>query len=200
MKFDYNTINLPVKDVIPEIKKRLSESSTLIVKAPPGAGKSTLVPLALLEDVWLKDQKILMLEPRRLAAKTIATRMADLLGESVGKTVGYRIRFDTKVSSNTKLEVLTEGILTRMIHQDNGLEGIGLIIFDEFHERSIHADVAMALCREAQQVLRSDLRILVMSATLDMPELSRMLNAEVVESLNSLRNDVELWQYGLLTE
>ena len=120
MKFDYNTINLPVKDVIPEIKKRLSESSTLIVKAPPGAGKSTLVPLALLEDVWLKDQKILMLEPRRLAAKTIATRMADLLGESVGKTVGYRIRFDTKVSSNTKLEVLTEGILTRMIHQDNG--------------------------------------------------------------------------------
>jgi ATP-dependent helicase HrpB len=183
MKFDYNTINLPVKDVIPEIKKRLSESSTLIVKAPPGAGKSTLVPLALLEDVWLKDQKILMLEPRRLAAKTIATRMADLLGESVGKTVGYRIRFDTKVSSNTKLEVLTEGILTRMIHQDNGLEGIGLIIFDEFHERSIHADVAMALCREAQQVLRSDLRILVMSATLDMSELSRMLNAGVIESL-----------------
>ena len=183
MKFDYNTIDLPVKDVIPDIQKRLAESSTLIVKAPPGAGKSTLVPLALLIDIWLKDQKILMLEPRRLAAKTIATRMADLLGESVGETVGYRIRFDTKVSSNTKLEVLTEGILTRMIHQDNGLEGIGLIIFDEFHERSIHADVAMALCREAQQVLRPDLRILVMSATLDMPELSRMLNARVVESL-----------------
>ena len=183
MKFDYNTIDLPVKDVIPDIQKRLAESSTLIVKAPPGAGKSTLVPLALLKDTWLKGQKILMLEPRRLAAKTIATRMADLLGESVGESVGYRIRFDTKICSGTKLEVLTEGILTRMIHQDNGLEGIGLIIFDEFHERSIHADVAMALCREAQQVLRPDLRILVMSATLDMPELSRMLSAGVVESL-----------------
>ena len=95
MKFDYNTIDLPVKDVIPDIQKRLAESSTLIVKAPPGAGKSTLVPLALLKDIWLKDQNILMLEPRRLAAKTIATRMANLLGESVGETVGYRIRFDS---------------------------------------------------------------------------------------------------------
>ena len=183
MIFDYNSIDLPVKDVIPKIQKGLADSPTLIVKAPPGAGKSTLVPLALLNDVWLKGQKILMLEPRRLAAKTIAARMADLLGEKVGELVGYRIRFDTKVSQNTKLEVLTEGILTRMIHQDNALEGVGLVIFDEFHERSIHADVAMALCREAQQVLRPDLRILVMSATLDMPELSSMLNAPVVESL-----------------
>ncbi|MBL4624928.1 MAG: ATP-dependent helicase HrpB [Flavobacteriales bacterium] len=183
MSFDYNSIDLPVKDVIPDIQKGLANSSTLIVKAPPGAGKSTLVPLALLDDAWLKGQKILMLEPRRLAAKTIATRMADLLGEKVGESVGYRIRFENRVGEHTKLEVLTEGILTRMIHQDNGLEGVGLVIFDEFHERSIHADVAMALCREAQQVLRLDLRILVMSATLDMPELSSMLNAGVVESL-----------------
>jgi ATP-dependent helicase HrpB len=180
--FDYQSIDLPVKEVIPEIQKGLTDSSTLIVKAPPGAGKSTLVPLALLNDVWLKEQKIIMLEPRRLAAKTIANRMADLLGEKVGETVGYRIRFENRVSNNTKLEVVTEGILTRMIHQDNGLEGVGLVVFDEFHERSIHADVAMALCREAQEVLRPDLRILVMSATLDMPELSKMLNAEVVES------------------
>jgi len=182
LEFDYTTLDLPVKDVIPEIQKGLAASSTLIVKAPPGAGKSTLVPLALLKDNWLKGQKIIMLEPRRLAAKTIANRMADLIGEKVGETVGYRIRFDNRVGPNTKLEVVTEGILTRMIHQDNALEGVGLVIFDEFHERSIHADVAMALCREAQNILRPYLRILVMSATLNMPELSSMLNAAVVES------------------
>lgn len=182
MSFDYHSIDLPVKEVIPDIQTGLTNSSTLIVKAPPGAGKSTLVPLALLNNAWLKGQKIIMLEPRRLAAKTIANRMADLLGEKVGETVGYRIRFENRISDKTKLEVVTEGILTRMIHQDNGLEGVGLVVFDEFHERSIHADVSMALCRETQEVLRPDLRILVMSATLDMPELSKMLNAEVVES------------------
>lgn len=184
MNFDYKSIDLPVKDVIPAIKEVLTESSTLIIKAPTGAGKSTLLPLALLEEIWLKGQKILMLEPRRLAAKTIANRMADLLDEKPGETVGYRIRFESKIGKNTRLEVLTEGILTRMIHEDNGLEGVGLIIFDEFHERSIHADVAMALCRESQQVLREDLRILVMSATIDMPQLSSMLdNAPIIESL-----------------
>ena len=183
MNFDYNKIDLPVKDVIPKIKEELNNASTLILKAPPGAGKSTLVPIALMEELWLSGKKILMLEPRRLAAKTIANRMADLLGEKVGESVGYRIRFESRVSDQTKIEVLTEGILTRMIHEDNGLEGVGLVIFDEFHERSIHADVAMALCRESQQVLRPDLRILVMSATLNMPELSKMLKAPIVESL-----------------
>lgn len=183
MNFDYNKIDLPVKDVIPKIQEELNNASTLILKAPPGAGKSTLVPLALMEEVWLSGKKILMLEPRRLAAKTIANRMADLLGEKVGESVGYRIRFESRISNQTKIEVLTEGILTRMIHEDNGLEGVGLVIFDEFHERSIHADVAMALCRESQEVLRPDLRILVMSATLDMPELSKMLKAPIVESL-----------------
>jgi len=183
LNFDYNKIDLPVKDVIPKIKEELNNASTLILKAPPGAGKSTLVPIALMEELWLSGKKILMLEPRRLAAKTIANRMADLLGEKVGESVGYRIRFESRVSDQTKIEVLTEGILTRMIHEDNGLEGVGLVIFDEFHERSIHADVAMALCRESQQVLRPDLRILVMSATLNMPELSKMLKAPIVESL-----------------
>ncbi|MDG1477042.1 MAG: ATP-dependent helicase HrpB [Vicingaceae bacterium] len=183
MNFNFNKIDLPVKDVIPKIQEELNNGSTLILKAPPGAGKSTLVPLALMEEVWLSDKKILMLEPRRLAAKTIANRMADLLGEKVGESVGYRIRFESRVSNQTKIEVLTEGILTRMIHEDNGLEGVGLVIFDEFHERSIHADVAMALCRESQEILRPDLRVLVMSATLDMPELSKMLKAPIVESL-----------------
>lgn len=120
-----------------------------------------------------------MLEPRRLAARTIAGRMATLLGEQIGETVGYRIRFDSKVGPKTKIEVLTEGILTRMIQQNNALEGVGLVIFDEFHERSIHADVALALCREAQQILRPDLRIMIMSATLDMPKLAELLNAPV---------------------
>jgi len=183
LNFDYNKIDLPVKDVIPKIKEELNNASTLILKAPPGAGKSTLVPLALMKEVWLTGKKILMLEPRRLAAKTIANRMADLLGEKVGESVGYRIRFESRISEKTKIEVLTEGILTRMIHEDNGLEGVGLVIFDEFHERSIHADVAMALCRESQEVLRPDLRILVMSATLELPELSKMLKSPIIESL-----------------
>jgi len=182
LPFDYQSIDLPVKEVIPAIRQALTNDATLIIKAPTGAGKSTLVPLALLDEPCLKGQKILMLEPRRLAAKTIATRMADLLGEQTGETVGFRIRFEKSISTKTRLEVLTEGILTRMLHEDNSLEGIGLVIFDEFHERSIHADVAMALCREAQQVLRPDLRILVMSATIDMPQLAVMLNAAVVES------------------
>ena len=183
MIFDYHHIDLPVKEVIPEIKKELSSANTLVVKAPPGAGKSTLLPLAMMGAPWLKGRKILMLEPRRLAAKTLANRMADLLGEQVGESVGYRIRFESRVGPKTSIEILTEGILTRMIHEDNALEDIGLVIFDEFHERSIHADVAMALCRDTQAVLRPDLRILVMSATLDMPALSALLQAPVVESL-----------------
>lgn len=155
----------------------------MIVNAPPGAGKSTVLPLAVLDEPWLAGKKILMLEPRRLATKAIAARMASLLGEDVGQTVGYRIRFENRSSNKTRIEVLTEGILTRMIHSDNALEGVGLVIFDEFHERSIHADVALALCREAQQVLRPDLRMMVMSATLDMPQLTQALHAPVAESM-----------------
>src|SRR5690606_4460133 len=169
------------------------------VSAPPGAGKSTLLPLAIFEEPWLSGMKIIMLEPRRLAAKSIAARMASLLGEDIGETVGYRIRFDNRVSDQTRIEVVTEGILTRMIHSDNALEGVGMVIFDEFHERSIHADIAMALCREAQQVLRPDLRIMVMSATLDMPQLTHLLNAPVAES-KGRQYPVEIVYTGELDE
>ncbi len=182
MHFDYSSFHLPIADVIPEIKEKLLTDNTLIVSAPPGAGKSTLLPLALAGEQWLNGQKILMLEPRRLAARTIAVRMSDMIGESVGATVGYRIRFESRVSATTQIEVLTEGILTRMLQSDNTLDGVGMVIFDEFHERSLFADVALALCREAQQVLRPDLRIVVMSATLDMPSLANLLTANVVES------------------
>lgn len=186
MKFDYTSINLPVKEVIPDIKSGLEKSNTLILKAPPGAGKSTLVPLTLLEENWLKGNKIIVLEPRRLAARSIAERMASFLNEKVGETVGYRIRFDTKVSAKTKIEIVTEGILTRMLHQNNDLEGVGLVVFDEFHERSLHADLSMALTRESQAVLRNDLRILVMSATIETNELSNLLQAKVIESKGKL--------------
>lgn len=182
MRFDSSSVDLPIKDIFPQLENELSNSNTLIIGAPPGAGKSTLLPLELLNYDWIGDKKILMLEPRRLAARTIATRMANLLGEQTGETVGYRIRFDNRVSDQTKIEVVTEGIITRMIHSDNSLEDVAVVIFDEFHERSIHADVALALCRETQQVLRPDLKILIMSATLDMPNLSTLLKAKVLES------------------
>lgn len=182
MKFDPYNIDLPITEVIVDVKNHLENSNTLIVNAPPGAGKSTVLPLALLEETWLKGQKIIMLEPRRLAAKTIAFRLAELLGEKVGNRVGYRIRFDNCIGKNTQLEVVTEGILTRMLQSDNALEDVGMVIFDEFHERSLFADVALALSREAQQVLRPDLRIMIMSATLNMPQLTKILNCPSVVS------------------
>lgn len=180
MAFNPSQINLPVVSVLSDISRELSAGNTLLVSAPPGAGKSTLVPLALLGEPWMAGQKMIVLEPRRLAAKAIAERMADLLGELVGETVGYRIRFDHCIGDKTRIEVVTEGILTRMLQNDNSLEGVGLVLFDEFHERSLFADVAMALCRDAQQVLRPDLRMVLMSATLDLPGLSDLLNAPVV--------------------
>lgn len=182
MIFNPFDVDLPIKDVIEDVRHKLSNDNTLIVHAPAGAGKSTILPLALLEQPFLNGKKMIMLEPRRLAARTIATRMADLIGEQVGDTVGYRIRFDHKISGKTQIEVVTEGILTRMIHHDNALEDVALVIFDEFHERNIHADVALALCREAQQILRQDLRIVIMSATLDMPMLTELLQAKTVTS------------------
>ncbi|GIV33111.1 MAG: ATP-dependent helicase HrpB [Chitinophagales bacterium] len=180
--FDYRAFNLPVDEVIPEIKNKLATTNTLLLQAPPGAGKSTLIPLALLDAPWLKKKKIVMLEPRRLAAKTIAARMAAMLGEETGATVGYRIRFENKISSATRIEVVTEGVLTRMIQHDNSLEDVALLIFDEFHERNLHADLALALSRETQQILRPDLRIMLMSATLEIPMLSSAIHAAVVES------------------
>jgi len=195
LKFNPFDIDLPITEIVEDVRQKISLENTLIVHAPAGAGKSTILPLALYDQPTFKDKKILMLEPRRLAARTIASRMSDLLGEAVGETVGYRIRFDNKISENTKIEVLTEGILTRMIHQDNALEGVGLVIFDEFHERSIHADVALALCRETQQILRPDLRIMIMSATLNISQLTELLQAPVA-SCNGKQYPVEIKYTG----
>ena len=180
--FDYSNLDLPITEVVPDIISELKSSNTLLLSAPPGAGKSTLIPLTFLNQSFAADKKILMLEPRRLAAKSVAIRMAELLGEEIGKTVGYRIRFESKISDETKIEVVTEGILTRMLQSDNELSDYSVIIFDEFHERSIHADVSLALTRETQSVLREDLRVLVMSATLDLSQLSTLLKCNIIES------------------
>jgi ATP-dependent helicase HrpB len=158
---------LPIQEILPALIETLARHPSVVLTAPPGAGKTTVVPLSLLDEPWLSNRSILILEPRRLAARAAAARMAALLGESVGETVGYRIRFDSKVSAKTRIEVLTEGILTRRLQSDPGLEGVGLVIFDEFHERHLHADLALALCLDSRRMLREDLKILVMSATLD---------------------------------
>lgn len=176
---------LPVYSVIPELLMALSDRHEAILEAPPGAGKTTVVPLQLLDQPWLGDQKIIMLEPRRLAARAAAERMASSLGESVGQTVGYRVRMDSKISKTTKIEVITEGILTRMLQQDPSLEGIGLVIFDEFHERSLDADLGLALIIQGRSLFRDDipLKILIMSATLDSLAIAELLdNAPVIKS------------------
>jgi ATP-dependent helicase HrpB len=170
----------PVLDIVSDLKRSLLSSPVTIVQAPPGAGKSTVLPLELRREPWLGENKIIMLEPRRLAAKSVAERMADSVGQNCGDEIGYRVRFESKIGVRTRVEVVTEGILTRMIQQDSSLEGVGLLIFDEFHERSIHADLALALALQVQQVLRSDLRILIMSATLDAAELSAILKGAPV--------------------
>ncbi|WP_276366038.1 ATP-dependent helicase HrpB [Chryseolinea sp. H1M3-3] len=166
----------PVEQVIGELTQQLQQQPIVILQAPPGAGKSTILPLLLLNESWLQGQKMVMLEPRKLAARSVAIRMARLLKEDVGNTIGYRVRFENAVGKSTRCEVVTEGILTRMMQSDNTLEGIGLVIFDEFHERSLQADLALALCLQLQQVLRNDLRILIMSATLDGDKISAQLN------------------------
>ena len=155
-------LNLPVAEVAGEIDRLLPQNSCVVVTAPPGAGKSTLLPLTILDA--LSEGKIVMLEPRRVAARQIAERMAWMLGEPVGRTVGYRMRFEQCVSAGTRIEVVTEGILVRRLVDDPGLEGVSVVIFDEFHERSLTTEVALALTREARQVLRPDLKILLMSA------------------------------------
>ncbi len=148
----------------------------VLLEAPPGAGKSTIVPLYLLDSPWAAGQKILMLEPRRIAARAVAGRMAQLRGEAVGRAVGFRTRLETRVSRDTRIEVVTEGILTRMLQEDSSLEGIGCVIFDEFHERSLNADLGLALCIESQRNLREDLRLVVMSATLDVEPIAHLLD------------------------
>jgi ATP-dependent helicase HrpB len=168
--------DFPIQQLIPDVKRVLETRTVLILQAPPGAGKSTILPLQLLTERWMDGKKIILLEPRRLAARAVATRMASLLGEPLGKTVGYRIRFENKVGPHTRIEIVTEGILTRMLQNDNSLEGVGLVIFDEFHERSLQADLALALCYQMQQILRPDIRLLIMSATFDGAKLASLLN------------------------
>jgi ATP-dependent helicase HrpB len=158
---------LPIDDALPSLRAALAGGVSAVLQAPPGAGKTTRVPLALLAEPWLGGRRILMLEPRRLAARAAARRMAETLGEAVGATVGFRVRHETRVGPRTRIEVLTEGILTRMLLADPGVEDAGLLVFDEFHERSIHADLGLALALHSRDILRPDLRILVMSATLE---------------------------------
>ena len=164
-------------DILPALAAALADGRNAVLAAPPGSGKSTLAPPALLDSPWLGASRILLLEPRRVAARAIAARMSRNLGQPLGETVGYRIRQDSRVSPRTRIEVITEGILTRMLQDDAALPGVGLVIFDEFHERSLHADLGLALCLEVQSHLRADLRLLVMSATLDLPRLLELLGA-----------------------
>lgn len=174
---------LPIDAVLDDLSRTLEAHNAAVLVAPPGAGKTTRVPLALLDAPWAKDKKIIVLEPRRIAARASADRMAKSLGERTGETVGYRVRFGSKISRATRIEVVTEGIFTRQILDDPELSGVAAILFDEFHERSLDADMGLALARDAQTGLREDLRILVMSATLDGARVARLLGeAPVVES------------------
>lgn len=181
---------LPVSAVAEEVNASLRRTPRLVVTAPPGAGKSTLLPLSMLEGMQTAPAtgKILMLEPRRLAARQVAIRMAAMLGEPVGRTVGYRVRFETHVSEVTRIEVITERILERMLVADPTLEGVSTVIFDEYHERSLTSDVSLALTLEAQEIIRPDLRIVVMSATLDADALCRRLDAPHIHSEGKLFN------------
>ena len=185
-------MTLPIEEILPELRAKLATHPAVVLQAPPGAGKTTLVPLALLDEPWLKGKGIVMLEPRRLAARAAAGRMSQLRHENVGETVGYRIRFESKVSKATRIEVLTEGILTRRLQNDPALEGVGLVIFDEFHERHLHADLGLALCVDCQRGLREDLKILVMSATLDGQAVSRLLNQAPIVTSEGRRYPVEV--------
>ncbi len=175
-------IQFPISEILPEITAALASHSRLIIEAPPGAGKTTQVPPALLDAAWLGGKKILMLEPRRIAARAAAEFMAKQHGEEVGDTVGYRIRFESKVSSRTRIEVVTEGILTRLIQSDPELTGIGAVLFDEFHERHLQGDLGAAFALDVQSSLRPDLRLVIMSATLDGERIARWFDATRITS------------------
>lgn len=182
---------LPVDAALPRVRRILDTNDVAIVEAPPGTGKTTRVPPSLLDAEWLGDQRVVMLEPRRVAARAAAERIAAGLDESVGGTVGLRTRFDTRIGRSTRLEVVTEGVLTRMLISDPSLDGIGAVIFDEFHERSLHADTALAFCRETRAALREDLRLAVMSATLDAERLATTIGGAEVVNVEAPLHPVE---------
>jgi ATP-dependent helicase HrpB len=178
---------LPIDEVLGELTLALASNDSVVLQAPPGAGKSTVVPLALLEQPWMSGKRLMMLEPRRLAARAVAWRMAQTLNQSVGATVGYRMRMDTRVSRDTRIEVVTEGVLTRMLQTDPSLDGVAAVIFDEFHERSLQADLGLALAIDARANLTPDLKLLVMSATLDGEGVARLLgDAPIVTALGRM--------------
>lgn len=171
-----NSFGLPVDAVLDDLRRALAENPCAVLEALPGAGKTTCIPLALVNEPWLEGQKMIVLAPRRLAARAAAMRMSYLLNESVGQRVGYRVRMDSRVSAKTRIEVVTEGVLTRMLQSDPSLQSVGLVIFDEFHERSLDADLGLALCLDMQGVLNPDLRLLVMSATIETGPVAAMMN------------------------
>ncbi|KQS87728.1 MULTISPECIES: ATP-dependent helicase HrpB [unclassified Rhizobium] len=176
--------DLPVRAILPALGEALAKSPAVVLSAPPGAGKTTLVPLFLLSQDWRGDGRVILLEPRRLAARAVAGRMASLLDETVGETVGYRMRLDSRISARTRIEVVTEGVFARMLLDDPELPGVAAVLFDEFHERSLDADFGLALALDVQQALRDDLKLIVMSATLDVGRVQQLLgNAPVIESL-----------------
>lgn len=186
---------LPIHAAIAELKAALHAHRSVVLQAPPGAGKSTVVPLELLGESWMSGRRIVMLEPRRLAARAVAARMADTLGEPVGRSVGYRMRLDSRVSAATRIEVVTEGILTALMQRDAALEDVGCVIFDEFHERSLQADLGLALCLDVQSHLNEALRLLVMSATLNAEPLARLLGAAPIVRAHGRSFPVEV-RYG----
>src|ERR1700719_4423086 len=174
---------LPIDAALPELTAALAARNVAVLVAPPGAGKPPRVPLVLAQQPWARGKKIIVLEPRRIAARAAAARMAATLGEQVGETVGYRVRFGSKISRRTRIEVVTEGVFTRLIIDDPTLDGVAAVLFDEFHERSLDADLGLALARDAQRGLREDLRLLVMSATIDGARIAQALgDAPVIAS------------------
>jgi ATP-dependent helicase HrpB len=178
---------LPIEEALPALKAALAAKNAAVLVAPPGAGKTTVTPLALLDEPWAAGGKLLVLEPRRIAARAAAERMAATLREKVGETVGYRVRLASRVSARTRVEVVTEGVFTRMILDDPGLDAVAAVLFDEFHERSLDADLGLAFARDAQSLLRPDLKLLVMSATLDPAPVAALLgDAPIIESLGRM--------------